>query len=305
MRHHYNYCVPKGKGGAGGFACRIRVPTVAGVACLFVAAAQGQISAQRAVLDQYCVTCHNQKLKTAGLMLDRLDPAQVAGRPKTWRKSSASFAPGMMPPQGAPRPPCRRLRSAAAALETGLDRAAAAKPDLRLAEVAGPESHRIRERHPRICSLSISTPRLFLPADDPVTASTTWPAGSASRRPWSKGMATAAKMSRLALGRETGPSRKSLPTPARIIPRKTRSPGCRLARAGASLSPLFPADGEHRYFRVPGPKTPWDVYWRGEMRKTKNSNYPRRRAREALSDWDRHSVDSSMFNPIKRSLVFP
>src|SRR5262245_44678788 len=32
----------------------------------------------RAVLDQYCVTCHNEKLKTAGLALDALDPANVA-----------------------------------------------------------------------------------------------------------------------------------------------------------------------------------------------------------------------------------
>ena len=27
----------------------------------------------RALLDRYCVTCHNQKLKTAGLMLDQMD----------------------------------------------------------------------------------------------------------------------------------------------------------------------------------------------------------------------------------------
>ena len=27
-------------------------------------------AAQRAMLDQYCVTCHNQQLKTAGLLLD-------------------------------------------------------------------------------------------------------------------------------------------------------------------------------------------------------------------------------------------
>ena len=49
------------------------------LASLSVAASMswGQATAQRAVLDQYCVTCHNQKLKTACLMLDRLDLDQI------------------------------------------------------------------------------------------------------------------------------------------------------------------------------------------------------------------------------------
>ena len=34
--------------------------------------------APRAVLDKYCVTCHNERVKTAGLMLDKLDLAHVA-----------------------------------------------------------------------------------------------------------------------------------------------------------------------------------------------------------------------------------
>jgi hypothetical protein len=49
------------------------------LASLSVAASMswGQATAQRAVLDQYCVTCHNQKLKTPGLMLDRLNLDQI------------------------------------------------------------------------------------------------------------------------------------------------------------------------------------------------------------------------------------
>ncbi len=40
--------------------------------------AGGSAQSPRAVLDQYCVTCHNEKTKTAGLMLDKMDPARVA-----------------------------------------------------------------------------------------------------------------------------------------------------------------------------------------------------------------------------------
>jgi hypothetical protein len=41
---------------------------------------------QRAVLDQYCATCHYQQLKTAGLMLDKLDLAQIGDHAEEWEK---------------------------------------------------------------------------------------------------------------------------------------------------------------------------------------------------------------------------
>src|SRR5262245_36932752 len=42
--------------------------------------------AVRAALDKYCVTCHNQRLKTAGLMLDTLDVAEIGAHADTWEK---------------------------------------------------------------------------------------------------------------------------------------------------------------------------------------------------------------------------
>ena len=42
----------------------------------------------RALLDQYCVSCHNQTLKTAGLALDGMDLADIPGGAATWEKSS-------------------------------------------------------------------------------------------------------------------------------------------------------------------------------------------------------------------------
>ncbi len=57
-----------------------------GLAAVFLQAAaleasnpdSAPVSAQRAALNRYCVTCHNEKLKTAGLMLHRMDVEKVA-----------------------------------------------------------------------------------------------------------------------------------------------------------------------------------------------------------------------------------
>ncbi|HLW51525.1 MAG TPA: c-type cytochrome domain-containing protein, partial [Candidatus Angelobacter sp.] len=78
---------------------------------------------QRAVLDHYCVTCHNQKLKTGGLMLDRLDLARIADSAETWEKVVRKLRAGMMPPLGLPRPNPAAYEALTVALESELDRA--------------------------------------------------------------------------------------------------------------------------------------------------------------------------------------
>jgi cytochrome c5 len=54
----------------------------------------------RALLDQYCVTCHNTRLKTAGLMLDQLDLADVKGNTDILEKVVRKLRSGQMPPRG-------------------------------------------------------------------------------------------------------------------------------------------------------------------------------------------------------------
>src|SRR5579864_4210902 len=83
----------------------------------------------RAVIDQYCAGCHNQKLKTAGLMLDTLDPAHPGADAAAWEKVVRKVRAGMMPPAGARRPDRATLDAFAGSVETALDRAAAANPN--------------------------------------------------------------------------------------------------------------------------------------------------------------------------------
>jgi mono/diheme cytochrome c family protein len=83
----------------------------------------------RAVIDKYCIGCHNQKLKTAGLALDTLDLLHPGGHTQEWEKVVRKFRTGEMPPPGLPRPDSATYAAMAVQLETALDAAAAAKPN--------------------------------------------------------------------------------------------------------------------------------------------------------------------------------
>ena len=85
-------------------------------------------SAHRAMLDRYCVVCHNERLRTAGLALDAADLSDLAGAAAIWEQVIRKLRIGAMPPPGRPRPDRGDARSLVAYLETGLDRAAALDP---------------------------------------------------------------------------------------------------------------------------------------------------------------------------------
>ena len=82
----------------------------------------------RAVLDRYCVTCHNGRLRTAGLELDAADITNVSGRPELWEKVVRKLRGRDMPPRPRRRPAEAVYEGFAGWLETNLDAAAAADP---------------------------------------------------------------------------------------------------------------------------------------------------------------------------------
>ena len=87
------------------------------------------LATPRAVIDKYCIGCHNATLKTAGLMLDHLDPSHLGDHPEAWEKVARKFRTGEMPPPGLPRPDAATYARTSAQLEAGLDAAAASKPN--------------------------------------------------------------------------------------------------------------------------------------------------------------------------------
>ena len=84
---------------------------------------------QRAVLDRYCVTCHNDRLRTASLSLEKIDVARAPDGAEVWEKVIRKLRTGAMPPAGMPRPDQASVDGLVTYLETTLDSAAAAHPN--------------------------------------------------------------------------------------------------------------------------------------------------------------------------------
>jgi mono/diheme cytochrome c family protein len=114
-----------------------RALSMAGVLGLWAVVSVGSVSGQsgaspavasaggaKALVDTYCVTCHNDRLKTANLSLQGLDLAVVPEHAETWEKVIRKLRAGVMPPPGLPRPELAEYGGLRDWLETEIDRAA-------------------------------------------------------------------------------------------------------------------------------------------------------------------------------------
>jgi mono/diheme cytochrome c family protein len=90
----------------------------------------GPAAASAAVLTQYCATCHNERLKSGGLVIDPAAIANVNDSADRWEKVVRKLRSQSMPPPGAPRPAAESYDRVATFLETELDRAEAVRPHL-------------------------------------------------------------------------------------------------------------------------------------------------------------------------------
>ncbi|MFN0069803.1 MAG: c-type cytochrome domain-containing protein, partial [Limisphaerales bacterium] len=80
-------------------------------------------------MTRYCVGCHNNRVKTADLTLEGLDPASAAASPEVWERVLRKLRVGLMPPVNA-RPLDAGTRARfIAALEHTIDGAAARAPN--------------------------------------------------------------------------------------------------------------------------------------------------------------------------------
>src|SRR5437867_5125120 len=113
-----------------------RAPIVAAVAAVSIVLALSNLETAapqkdpaRGVLDQYCVTFHNEKLRTAGLALDKLDVMHPNSNAEVWERVIEKLRAGSMPPPGRPRPDTATYRAVATWLEHEIDRAWTATPN--------------------------------------------------------------------------------------------------------------------------------------------------------------------------------
>lgn len=93
------------------------------------AAGSSASESSREFVSRYCVGCHNERLKTAGLTLDGSHVTEIASHPELWEKVARKLRAGLMPPPGSRRPDTDTLDRFVATVETELDRADAAHPN--------------------------------------------------------------------------------------------------------------------------------------------------------------------------------
>ena len=85
--------------------------------------------ARRTFIDTYCVTCHNERLRTGGLVLEKIDVDNLGAASEIWEKVVRKLRAGAMPPPRMPRPDQAVLQTFVISLETALDKAAEASPN--------------------------------------------------------------------------------------------------------------------------------------------------------------------------------
>ncbi len=202
----------------------------------------------RALIQQYCIGCHNTQLKTGGLVLDPSATDHVAEHPDIWEKVARKLHTGEMPPVGLPRPDADKYRTATLELESALDRAAADKPNpgrvpvhrLNRAEYA----NAIRD----LLALDIDS-KTLLPADDSDQDGFDNVASilSVSQVLLENYLAAARSISRLAVGDAAVPPAVDTYKFSKLLVQDDRM-GDDLpfgSQGGGSIRHNFPADGEY------------------------------------------------------------
>jgi len=204
-------------------------------------------SSPREVLNTYCVTCHNQKLRTADLMLDKADIEHPAENPAVWEKVLRKLRAREMPPPQRSRPDDRTYDSMAQYLETALDRAAEAKPN-----PGRPSAYRLnRSQYANairdLIALEIDSASL-LPADDSGYGfDNIGDVLTVSPMLLEKYLSAAANISRLAVG-DSSISATSVDYPIHPATVQTERESAELpvgSRGGIAIRHEFPLDAEY------------------------------------------------------------
>jgi hypothetical protein len=118
------------------FACSCAAGLLVAGAVMFASETQpsgpgapAAASVPRDVLDKYCISCHNDRVKRGGLSLDTAAAHEVGEHAEVWEKVVRKIRARQMPPVGLPRPDDATYQRITASLEQSLDRAAAAHPN--------------------------------------------------------------------------------------------------------------------------------------------------------------------------------
>ena len=208
-----------------------------------------------AVVGKYCVTCHNQRMKTAGLMFDTEGITNIGQHAEVWEKVVRKIQGGQMPPLGSPKPEPAVMAKWVTGLQQALDRVASVSPN----PGRVPAIHRLnRTEYPNVIrdllALEVDGSAL-LPAED---------AGygfdnvadvlTVSPALMQRYIMAAARVSRLAMGAGfSHPTAVSYMNSPLLWQEDRVSPDLPFgSRGGIAVRHTFPVDGEYEFnIRVP------------------------------------------------------
>src|SRR6516162_5623538 len=207
--------------------------------------AQATPTAQRALLDQYCVTCHNAKLKTGNLLLDELDIAHLGQHAEIGEKLVRKLRAGMMPPKGMKRPDAATMDAFVLWMENELDRSA-------VTNLPAPGLHRLNRTEYAntirdLIGLEVDATK-FLPPDDSTRGFDNI-AGALTMSPalMEAYLSAAGKIARLAIGDVSTPTQFVFEAPGDTA-QNFHIEGLPFGtRGGMLIKNEFPADGEYTF----------------------------------------------------------
>ncbi len=204
-------------------------------------------AAGRALLNKYCVACHNARLQTAGLRLDTADLSAVGQNGDVWEKVVRKLRTGAMPPLGRPRPDQGAQMAFASWLESELDRAADAHP-----QPGRPAIHRLNRTEYAnairdLFDIQIDG-RTLLPGDSSDAHGFDNNAEILSVSPslMERYLIAARKISRLVVGRPVGPDFEQHRIHKWMMQSDRMSEDLPFgSRGGTAIPYYFPVDGEY------------------------------------------------------------
>jgi mono/diheme cytochrome c family protein len=207
------------------------------------------VATQRAVVDQYCVTCHNAELRTGNLLLDQLDLAHLGDHAEIGEKVVRKLRAGMMPPTGMARPDAAKREALISWMENELDRSA-------VTYLPAPGLHRLNRTEYTnairdVLALDVDATK-FLPPDDSTRGFDNI-AGALTLSPalMEAYLSAAGKISRLAVGDVSAPTQAVFEVPADTA-QNYQIEGLPFGtRGGILIKYQFPADGDYT-FKVKG-----------------------------------------------------
>ena len=205
-----------------------------------------QTSPQLALVDDYCLSCHDEDHKKGGLSLEAVAAHDVTRHPDVWEKVVRKLRARQMPPIGKDRPNDTTYDRVIASLETSLDRAAAANPNPgRTAAIRRLTRTEYKNAIRDLLALDVDVTSL-LPADESSYGFDNVTVGDLSPTLLERYVSAAEKISRAAIGRPTrSPGGETIRMPADLTQEEHLEGLPVGTRGGAVVHYSFPLDGEY------------------------------------------------------------